>query len=91
MDSTHLEPSTIPERSLDCGPPGSSVNGIFQTRKLVWGAISSLRDLLDPGMEPRSPALQVDSLLTQPPGKRTTSDYIHLIAPHVSTTLSNGH
>ena len=26
-------------------------------------------DLSDPGIEPRSPALQVDSLLSEPPGK----------------------
>ena len=26
-------------------------------------------DLPDPGIEPRSPALQADSLLTEPPGK----------------------
>ena len=26
-------------------------------------------DLLDPGMEPGSPALQADSLLSEPPGK----------------------
>ena len=29
----------------------------------------SPRDLPNPGIEPRSPALQVDSLLAQPPGK----------------------
>ena len=28
-------------------------------------------DLLDSGMEPGSPALQADSLLTEPPGKPT--------------------
>ena len=28
-----------------------------------------LRNLPDPGMEPRSPALQADSLLSEPPGK----------------------
>ena len=25
---------------MDCGPPGSSVHGIFQTRALEWGAIA---------------------------------------------------
>ena len=24
---------------MDCGPPGSSVHGIFQARVLEWGAI----------------------------------------------------
>ena len=26
--------------SMDCSPPGSSVNGIFQARVLEWGAIT---------------------------------------------------
>ena len=49
-----------------CSPPGSSVHGIFQARKLEWIAISFPGDLPDPGMRPASPvspALQVDSLL----------------------------
>ena len=25
---------------MDCSPPGSSVNGIFQARVLEWGAIA---------------------------------------------------
>ena len=25
---------------IDCGPPGSSVHGIFQARMLEWGAIA---------------------------------------------------
>ena len=29
----------------------------------------SLGDLPNPGIEPRSPTLQMDSLLTEPPGK----------------------
>ena len=54
---------------IDCSPPGSSVHGIAQTRVLEWVAISFSEDLCNPGMEPRSPALQVDSLLIEPPGK----------------------
>ena len=49
----------------DCSPPGSSVHGILQARILEWVAMSSSRDLPDPGIEPVSPvapALQVDSL-----------------------------
>ena len=58
---------------VDCSPPGSSVHGILQARILEWVAIHSLLqgDLLDPGTEPGSPALQVDSLLSKPPGKPT--------------------
>ena len=36
--------------------------GIFQARILEWVAISSSRDLPDPGTEPQSPALLADSL-----------------------------
>ena len=43
--------------------------GIFQVRILEWVAMPPSRDLPNPGMEPRSPALQVDSLLSEPPGK----------------------
>ena len=49
--------------------PGSSVHGIFQARILEWVAISFSRDFPDPGIEPRSPALQADSLPSEPPGK----------------------
>ena len=59
---------------MDCSPPGSSVHGILQARILEWVAIpfsrgSSPGDLPDPGIEPRSLALQADSLLSEPPGK----------------------
>ena len=54
---------------MGCSPPGSSVHGIFQARILEWVAISSSGDLSNPGIKPRSPALQVVSLPTEPPGK----------------------
>ena len=44
--------------SMDCSPPGSSVHEISQARILEWIAISFSRDLPNPGVEPRSPALQ---------------------------------
>ena len=47
---------------MDCSLPGSSVHGIFQARVLGWAAIPSPRDLPDPGIKPRSPALQTDCL-----------------------------
>ena len=50
---------------MDCSPPGSSVHGILQARILGWVDISFSRDLPHPGTEPRSPALQADSLLTE--------------------------
>ena len=39
---------------LDGSLPGSSLYGISQARILEWGAISSSRDLPDPGIEPSS-------------------------------------
>ena len=52
--------------SMDYGPPGSPVHGILQARILEWIAISFSRDLPDPGIDPRFPALQVDSLPSEP-------------------------
>ena len=53
---------------MDCTLSGSSVHGILQARILEWVAIS-LGDVPDPGVEPRSPALQADALSSEPPGK----------------------
>ena len=47
---------------MDCISPGSSVHGIFQARILEWVAISFSGDLLNPGIELESSALQADSL-----------------------------
>ena len=57
---------------MDCCLPGSSVHGILQARVLEWVVISSIGDLPDPGIEPRFPALQADSLPSEPPGKPMT-------------------
>ena len=55
---------------MDCRLPGSSVHGISQARMLEWIAISpSPGDPPNPGMEIASPAWQVDSFTTEPPGK----------------------
>ena len=59
----------IPCEPMDCSLPGSSVHGILQARILKWVSMPSLGDLPHPGIEPRSPALQVDSLPSEPPGK----------------------
>ena len=42
---------------------------VSQTRILEWAPCPSPGDLPDPGIEPRSPTLQVDSLPFEPPGK----------------------
>ena len=57
---------------MDCSLPGFSAYGIFQARILEWVAISSSRDLPDPGIEsatPVSPALAGGFFTTKPPGK----------------------
>ena len=41
----------------------------FPGKNTGMGSHSLLRDLPDPGIEPRSPALQADSSLPEPPGK----------------------
>ena len=41
-----------------CDPMDYTVNGILQARMLEWVAFPSPRDLPNPGIEPRSPALQ---------------------------------
>ena len=54
---------------MDGSPPGSSVHGILQARILEWEASHFSEDLPDPEIEPCSPALQADSLQSEPPGK----------------------
>ena len=45
------------------------VHGILQARILQWVAFPFSRDLPNPGIELRSPALQVDSSPAEPQGK----------------------
>ena len=54
---------------MDYSPPGFSVRGILQSRILEWVAIPFSRELSDPGIEPGSPALWEDSLLSEPPAR----------------------
>ena len=53
----------------DCSLPGSSVHRILQQQYHTGFPFPSPVDLPGPGSEPRSPALQADSLLFKPPGK----------------------
>ena len=57
---------------MDCNLSGFSVHGILQARILEWVAIPSSRNLLNPGIEPASPALQADSLPAEPSRKPMT-------------------
>ena len=54
---------------MDHNPPGYSVHGITQARILKQVATPSPGDLPDPGIKPGSPALRMDSLLSEPPQK----------------------
>ena len=54
---------------MDCVACQAPVHGILQARILEWVAIPSPGDLPNPGIKPRSPALQADSLPSEPPGK----------------------
>ena len=54
---------------MDCSLPGSSLHGILQARILERLPFPSPGDLPDPGIEPRSPALEADALTSEPPGK----------------------
>ena len=54
---------------VDCSLPSFSIHGILQARILEWVTISFSRDLHNPGIEPRSPALEADALTSEPPGK----------------------
>ena len=58
---------------LDYSPPGSSVQRILEARILNGLLFPSPGELPDPGIKPGSPALQADSLLSEPPGKPEVS------------------
>ena len=57
-----------------CDPMDYTVHGILQARILEWVAFPFSRDLSNPGIELRSPTLQVDSLPAEPPGKPKNTD-----------------
>ena len=54
---------------MDCTLPDFSVHRIVQGRILEWVSFPPPGDLPDPGIQPGSPELQADSLLSEPPGK----------------------
>ena len=53
---------------MDHSPTVFSIHGILQA-SWSWLPFPSSGVLPDPVIEPRSPALQADSLLSEPPGK----------------------
>ena len=59
---------------MDYCPPGSSAPGILLAKILEWVAISFSRGSSPPRDQTGSPALQADSLPSEPPGK---PHYVH--------------
>ena len=85
-----------------CNPMEYTVLGILQARILEWVPFSRRRSLLqetfpspgdlpNPGIEPRSPKLQADSLPAEPPGKPkdTGVDSLSLLQQIFSTQEFN--
>ena len=62
--------------TMDCSLLDPSVHGIFQGRILSGLPFPTLKDLPDPGIQARSPALQVDSLQAEPQEPQGKSIYI---------------
>ena len=54
---------------MDCSPPDSSVHGILQAEYWSGFPWPPPGALPNPGIKPRSPTLQADSLPSEPPGK----------------------
>ena len=54
---------------MDCSPPGLSVHGDSPSKNTGVGCHTLLQGIFPTQGEPRSPRLQVDSLLAEPPGK----------------------
>ena len=52
-----------------CDPVDYTVHGILEARILDWAAFPSPEHCPNPGIEPRSPGLQADSLPAEAPGK----------------------
>ena len=66
-----LQSCQILHDPMGCSPPGSSVHGILQARIHPGvGCHALLQEIfLTQGLNPGSPALQADSLPSEPPGK----------------------
>ena len=62
---------------VDCSPPGSSVHRILQARILEWVAMSFSRDLPDPGIELKSPALAGGFFTAKAPWQPPNKLYIY--------------
>ena len=59
-----------------CSPMNYTVHGILQARILEWVVIPSPGDLLSPGIEPKYPTLQEDSLPAEPQGRPRILEWV---------------
>ena len=66
-----------------CDPMNYTVHGILQARILEWVAVPSSRGSSQPGIKPRSPTLQADSLPAE-------SSYEHRCVINYFLSLKNG-
>ena len=66
MNYTHAKVKVTQSCPTLCDPMDYTIHGILQARILKWVAVPFPRDFLNPGIEPRSPTLQVDSLAAEP-------------------------
>ena len=75
---------------MEHSPPGSSIHGIFQARVLSGLPFPSPGDLPDPGIEPRSPASQADTLPSEPPGKPGDQTGCGIWTNHINSNRRRG-
>ena len=69
-DSPALQSHLTLCNPMDCSPPGFSARGAYPGKNPGVGCHALLQgNRLNPGIEPQSPALQVDSLPAELPGK----------------------
>ena len=85
IESESKSPSFV---STLCDRMDYTVHGILQARILEWAAFPFFRDLPNPGIEPKSPTLQADSLPAESQGKPLICKMIkyleHVKIPHRS-------
>ena len=67
--SKDIKVKVTQSRPTLCNPMDYTVHGILQARILEWVPFPSTGDLPNPGIKPRSPSLQADSLPAKLQGK----------------------
>ena len=66
-----------------CNPMNYKVHRILQATILEWVAVPFSRGSSNPGIKPRSPTLQADSLPTEPQGKPKNTSPVDLLDPGI--------